>query len=543
MFLSVRELLQAEGFKDAEVISGHSGLDNKYYFFTPLDTLDIADWLYGYELVYTNGYVIREETPERRTLMKTFHEKKVAALLIKKGRFLDDIPQYMIEDSNRYGLPIIRLPYEISWDAFVGSPGYALHGYNSRIIDLAMSGSLAGICQELGKIVHCPVAILDAEFQVLAKTEDFEEAFIRPDDGSLRPELIPYRYNCPVERFRTHNQYLQRNGLRAEIIGLEYRGKRYGYIVDVVYSAIYDLSDCDIMTLSLSSMVVIWSLINKENRRNIQLHNINDFWLSLLEERDLQTTEIQAEAETLGMRLAESYAVGIWNTLPETSQPLAKIPFLLETREVVNKLQAKLNSLVFSLPRGSHSERVFVAVRGYDIIFFIPNAEADLFNHILSCLYKEVAELYPSAQNKLYVGDCYTLNQLFKSYKEAIGLAEYCRYFKENIVCCGNRGILRIFFDRDQRLDIDVIRNLHKRTIVPLMENDKATHSTLIETLEAFLDNNMSVLKTAEALHLHKNSLRYRLEKIENITGLSFDNVSDIVDFYCGVQIMRFVEI
>lgn len=73
-----------------------------------------------------------------------------------------------------------------------------------------------------------------------------------------------------------------------------------------------------------------------------------------------------------------------------------------------------------------------------------------------------------------------------------------------------------------------------KRTISPILSN-----RTLFETLNSWLKNNMSIKKTSKDLHIHKNTLYYRLEKIEEITGLSFNRIDHIILFYIG---SRFVE-
>ena len=43
-------------------------------------------------------------------------------------------------------------------------------------------------------------------------------------------------------------------------------------------------------------------------------------------------------------------------------------------------------------------------------------------------------------------------------------------------------------------------------------------------TLRAYLDSNLNGTSAAETLHIHKNTLYYRLKQIEELTGLSFDH-------------------
>lgn len=72
------------------------------------------------------------------------------------------------------------------------------------------------------------------------------------------------------------------------------------------------------------------------------------------------------------------------------------------------------------------------------------------------------------------------------------------------------------------------------RTISPLLDD-----KTLMKTLTSWLENNMSIQKTSEKLYIHKNTLYYRLRKIENLTDLDVRKIGDITLFYIA---MKFLE-
>jgi len=50
--------------------------------------------------------------------------------------------------------------------------------------------------------------------------------------------------------------------------------------------------------------------------------------------------------------------------------------------------------------------------------------------------------------------------------------------------------------------------------------NKREIDKILIDTLQSFFDNNLSICKTAKALYIHRNTLLYRLKKIKELTGL-----------------------
>lgn len=72
-----------------------------------------------------------------------------------------------------------------------------------------------------------------------------------------------------------------------------------------------------------------------------------------------------------------------------------------------------------------------------------------------------------------------------------------------------------------------------------LMDHDDAHQSQLIDTLEAFLDADRSWQTTAAELMIHRQTLAYRLRKIESLTGRSTKNSADIAAFWMALVARR----
>jgi PucR family transcriptional regulator, purine catabolism regulatory protein len=68
---------------------------------------------------------------------------------------------------------------------------------------------------------------------------------------------------------------------------------------------------------------------------------------------------------------------------------------------------------------------------------------------------------------------------------------------------------------------------------------DMALDTALRETLLAYLANQLDVRRTASALHLHPNSLRYRLARIEERLGRPLADPATITDLYLATRVDR----
>jgi hypothetical protein len=86
----------------------------------------------------------------------------------------------------------------------------------------------------------------------------------------------------------------------------------------------------------------------------------------------------------------------------------------------------------------------------------------------------------------------------------------------------------------------------HSRELIhPGLPKLFALHSkeSLVQTLEAYLDNGCDTKLTAEALYLHRASLYYRLQRIEAITGTSLKSGGDRLALHSGLKLARLVGI
>jgi purine catabolism regulator len=74
------------------------------------------------------------------------------------------------------------------------------------------------------------------------------------------------------------------------------------------------------------------------------------------------------------------------------------------------------------------------------------------------------------------------------------------------------------------------------RARVDLVLDPLRDHPQLLETLVAYLGAEQSVNAAAEALHVHPNSLRYRLSRVEELLGRSLRSPATIADLYVALR-------
>ncbi|WP_156857917.1 sugar diacid recognition domain-containing protein [Oceanobacillus sp. AG] len=146
----------------------------------------------------------------------------------------------------------------------------------------------------------------------------------------------------------------------------------------------------------------------------------------------------------------------------------------------------------------------------------------------LSIFLKEVQS---SMKMQMYVGvgEITTYNNMFSSFEQAAQASDVSSrdqpiVFEENLK-----------FDMlQQALDEGIKRKFVERTILSLLDDP-----VLLETLSHWFENNMSNKNTAEKLHIHKNTLLYRLKRVEELLGIQLNKTHDLLTLYMGYLFLK----
>ncbi len=83
------------------------------------------------------------------------------------------------------------------------------------------------------------------------------------------------------------------------------------------------------------------------------------------------------------------------------------------------------------------------------------------------------------------------------------------------------------------------LRRFHDETVAPLVAYDEQYDTELVKTLESFLDADGNVARTAGTLFTHRHTIRYRLERVRELTGLDVGSTDGRERLGLGLKAMR----
>ena len=84
----------------------------------------------------------------------------------------------------------------------------------------------------------------------------------------------------------------------------------------------------------------------------------------------------------------------------------------------------------------------------------------------------------------------------------------------------------------------DAPRDRMRAAVDTLIAYDSRRRSSLLDTLERYLAERRSVIESARALFIHPNTLRQRLARIEELTGIELDR-DDLLSLELAIKLAR----
>ena len=168
--------------------------------------------------------------------------------------------------------------------------------------------------------------------------------------------------------------------------------------------------------------------------------------------------------------------------------------------------------------------------------------EADMEEALRGIADSLVDNLHMEAMIKVRVGYGNVVMQLpeiAESYQEAKMALEVGRVFcaEYDTISYGKLGIGRLIYQLPMSLCNMFIKEVFGEKIPEILDDEEA-----MSTINKFFENNLNISETARQLYVHRNTLVYRLERIQKAIGLDIRTFDDAMTFRIAVMVIAHVK-
>ncbi len=154
-------------------------------------------------------------------------------------------------------------------------------------------------------------------------------------------------------------------------------------------------------------------------------------------------------------------------------------------------------------------------------------------------LQKQSTQVLPGLTVSVGIGQpCRRPRDFRMSYAHARRALDMVKHFgkRSQLVSYEELGAYRVLLQVE---DAEGLRRFMDEVLGRLLEYDRKRHGALVPTLEAFLEHHGNLQATARALHLHVNSLAYRLDRVATVGGIQLSDAEQRLNVALALKIRR----
>lgn len=525
------DILKLDLLTGAEVIAGDSGLNNEITSVNVMEVPDIVDWVRPGEFLLTTAYSLADNIEEFNNLIPSFAERGVCGMGLKVKRYINELPESVIQTANRLKFPIIVIPQGVSYGDLmkeiftyiVGEQTRLLeqiNSFNNQIRDIMLKrGGMEEFAELIGQVVECPVLISDQihkSYVVYSKDKKWKTILDRVVPATIDHTIISDQPN--LTEISTGFDLIDGEKVKRYSIPIFFEEHLYGHVY------IWDVNQCvnqsNLFVIQSATSLLALHIVSKltvTQRENV--HRTNFLELLLSEEPDAQAKAI-LDAEYYGF---DPFA---WHRclVLRLDYPDRKRSVSLLTRRI-QETSLLLTGILSQIQRKASTP--FIWASQSDSICFLlefdhnqsPETRAQQSRHFVYQLLEISRELNIEDHCFIGIGQTYEgYNRLHNSLHEAqqaVRIVESSSLKnQQHYGFFEDMGVARLFGSPEIREDL---LNYSEQILEPFMLYDAGHDSKLLETACAYFEHGGNLRKISEVLFTHYNTIVYRINRINEV--------------------------
>lgn len=510
MSITIRKIIESGRLKDARVVAGAGGIDRIVQSVDVMEVPDVGPWLREGELLLTTAYSIRNDLEAQCRLVVTMANAKAAAIGIKPDRFLGALPEAMTRMADELDMPIIVIPPSVPYiDIIVPvmdlvlshqkeqlQKSIDLHGQLTKLV--LERRSLQEIADNIAKLGDCCITIQDQRGLIVAKS------------GS-----------CSSDRRITKALPVVYDKARIGLVTLMKDGDR--------------AVESDALMLEHASMVAALAMFQLQVAEEASIRLRGDFIFELLSGKSADKEAVLNRSRFLGIDLERRMGLLLVD-MDEFRKFAAKLP----EPEV-----SKAKETLYATAAAVADNKTIITYKSDKLVVIFPLTSAadpgceEEIAALAARLRDALAGEMPQISATIGIGSiCSSLNDLPDSYaraQEAIKVGRVL-FGKGRIIHHNELGFYQFLPLLQEH---SALQNQIDFWIGPIIAHDKAKGTALLKTLETYLENDCNMQETSRQLFIHRNSLRYRLARLGELTRNQYSLPENRTHYLLSIKAWR----
>jgi len=276
---------------------------------------------------------------------------------------------------------------------------------------------------------------------------------------------------------------------------------------------------------------------------------VSEFLHDLLGRRVVASDEIVARAEELGVDVSAGAAIVVVRAqlhVPTEEGWRERVVTVAERGARAGGGRAAGGPPPATVPTAvaASSGRAGAEIVGSEVVVLVPSTDASVAERVAEGVLRELAASLPGHSFALgrsrFAADPGDLPRAGNEALLAANVAEGDATADDGprVMAFDDTGAYRLLLSAMSE-DPAELQRFYAETIEPLVAYDEQYETDLVVTVEAFLDADGNVAGTAQRLFTHRHTIRYRLERVRELSGLDVGSTDGREKLSLGLKAMR----
>jgi purine catabolism regulator len=516
---------------DIRLVAGEAGLDRPVRWVHISELADPTPWLSGGELLLTTGMQLTE--PEtQRAFVERLAGHDLAGLGLGVGFAHEQSPKALRDAAAELGFPLFEIPYDVPFIAITEKAFSHLVNEQYAVLQRALSAherlerivlseqGLEGVTAALASLIGGTAMVFDARGEALARSDG--AAPLGADVLEATGAEVRERARSGARRGYAPSGELHGRALALPVVRTPAGGNGEGPAPQAWLVAAKDhgaLAEFDRLVLHQALTVVALELLRRRVADDTERRLAGDV-LSAMVSGELAGAELARRLEPFGLH--ERIGVLVL-TPPRSVKALVEDGLAAALRdELPGGLAAgtgRFSCALLPVARGEADEDLFVVAERIRA-----RASRDAGVELPAGAGRAVAPT--DLRRTFHEARCALEAQALSGEANGDGAARLLATFRD-------LGSFQLLLSLQ---DDDALRLFCDSILAPIEDGEGAYGGELMRSLEAFIECNGQWERAARQLYCHRHTLRYRIRRVEELTGRSLDSARDRIDFWLALR-------
>lgn len=547
--IRIRDILEMKPLENGKLLAGAEGADKVVTRVNVMADPDILNWVDEGEFLLTTGYFFKTTKLDAQlNLIRECSAKNLSGIGIKIFPYLEYLPNELIELANQCQFPLIELDYEVPFTDIMMPVFQGIFDKQSNVIRkvetlhnetmnvVLKGGGISDILKSLSKSIENPVFLKDYHFEEINALEEADEPIQLALEEHLKSSLKSNGFSSRTGKTITDKVVIEGREMDRMMVPILVKNNLYGHLV--AFGVRRDLNHYDALYLETTSSIVALEFLKRISVQEVENKYKAEFFEDLIsfdEKRKMKAIERanyyrfdkDAFFSIFTIRISKTESM---NSLSdeEYNQIITKAMYMVD---MVCKEEGRIYIIA---SKGKKINVLFMWKSVEDHRKFATR----ISNSIKESLDQKVAQShYRVGIGRVYKG----IDQVYKSLKDAEKAVEAAKtYVNQQIIDFDTLGIYKIFCQDHLK---DELLNFYKTTLEPLVLYDRKRDTELVKSLMIYFETNGNLKKMSELLFTHYNTVLYRINRIQEITGKDLENEGDRYGLQTALKIMRILDL